>query len=72
MGAYLKERNPSPECEYLETKEVAKSLGVCPQFIYENLGTPRCPPYVRIGRILKFPKDKFREWKRQLGEKWNV
>jgi predicted DNA-binding transcriptional regulator AlpA len=68
MGVYSKPRQPNPECEYFAVKDVATILGVCCQFVYEHLGTEKCPPFVRIGRLIKFPKDQFNRWQQSIGD----
>ena len=68
----LKQRDLPSECEFYAVKEVARILGVCPAWVYNRIGTDELPPYVRIGRLVKFSKTVFNRWKQQKGASPNV
>lgn len=70
--AEMKMREPPSPCEYLPLKDVARILGVGPAWVYGRLGTTELPPHVRLGKLIKFPKEQFLRWRKQIGESHNV
>jgi hypothetical protein len=55
----MKRRRP------LSVKEAADLLGVCTDYIYDRLGTPKGPPYNKRGRVYRLPTYDFVMWMRQ-------
>jgi hypothetical protein len=50
---------------YLSVKKAAEIHGVCPDFIYDRLGTPNGPPYRKRGRVYRIPTFEFIMWSEQ-------
>jgi hypothetical protein len=49
----------------LSVREICYELSVARDWIAKRLGTPEVPPFVKRGKFILFPRDKFEEWKKR-------
>jgi hypothetical protein len=47
----------------LSVREICYELSVARDWVEKRLGTPEVPPFIRRGKFILFPRDKFLEWK---------
>jgi hypothetical protein len=56
---------PADRRRDFSVREICYELSVSRDWIEKRLGTPEVPPYIRRGKFLLFPREKFVEWKRR-------
>lgn len=57
--------SPKEKRRDLTIKEVAYELSVGRRWVRKYLGTPLVPPYIRRGKLIRFPRDLFSEWEKR-------
>lgn len=48
--------------EMFTTKEIAGFLKTSPSFIQRLRRAKKGPPYIQVGRFIRYPKEKFYKW----------
>ena len=54
-----------PNRKFLSVKEASDYLGVCLNWLYERIKNKVGPPTIIIGKKIRIPTDKFKEWSSQ-------
>lgn len=58
-------RSSSEQKRYLTLKEGAAILQVSVQFLYDRIDQPHGPPFQRIGRWIRLPREEFMKYASQ-------
>lgn len=68
MSGYAKDHRLIPEgVEYLTTVEVARYLGMHPGSVSNWRLWDEGPPFVRFGRLVRYPKSALMDWAMREG-----